>query len=383
MATKRKKRKKNPSVALYRRIALSFVVFTVVLLAIVFYLAFSSATITIFPSEEVVSTSFIVPVAEGQLAGKVFDENFELERTFESTGQKSVETDIAGTVTIHNNYSQSQTLVQITRLLTPDGQLFRMKKQAIIPPGSSVAGIEIYADDPDKVKLPIAKDTRFSIPGLWEGLQDKIYAQNPEELLGNTRKVSVVSDSDISSSQAKLEEDLLSQAKKKFAAGLEDQGENMSVELTQVQLVSVSSNASAGDEAAEFSSKVEARVVGVAFSRDALKELALQRLESELPGDKELSGMDISAFTFQLANYDQLSGTANVQAYLEGQTFLKHTSDLLDKGNLTGKTKKEVVSTLTSSPSIKDVIVDLRPFWLSKVPRLPDHVNILIKRTQQ
>lgn len=386
---KKKSKNKNPSVGLYRRIALSFVIFTIVLLAIVFYLAFSSATITILPSEEVISTSFITTIsnesAQGKnsaIRGKIFDQTFEVADTFQATGKKAIETDIIGTVTLYNNYTKDQPLVATTRLLSPDGQLFRLKNRVLVPAGESLSQVEIYADDQENVELPIAKMTRFTIPGLWEGLQDKIYAQNPDELTGDVEEITIVKETDISQAQARLEEELLTQAKEKFNSLLKSQGESFSTELTQVQLISVNSDASVGDIKDDFSVRIKANVVGVAFSRDVLKDFAIERLRSELPDDKELGLMDVSAFTIQLSNYDPQSMSADVQVYLESQMFLKHNAELLEKSNFVGKTKKEVTAMLTQSPAIKDVLVELKPFWLTRLPRLADHIDIVIKRTK-
>jgi len=132
-----------------------------------------------------------------------------------------------------------------------------------------------------------------------------------------------------------------------------------------------------------FSMTLNASVVAVAFDSGVLRQRAEGRLSKELMGDKELDLFDISTFTFQLVSFDRESQSVEVQVYLEGKTRLRLANPILSKENFSGKTRKEVVSFLTQSPAIEDVEVRLRPFWLTRVPRLLDHVNIVIKRVEE
>ncbi len=369
------------SVALYRRIAVSFIVFTLILIVVVIYLSFSEAVIVVYPKEDVVTTNFIVTTKS--LSGKVFEENFTRSLTYQSTGEKVVESDILGTVTLFNNYSIKQPLVATTRLLTPDGQLFRLKNTVAVPPHGTVKNVAIYADDPATLKLPIPEKERFTIPGLYSGLQDKIYAETDTALESASRKVRVINSDDIKKAEEQLERILVEDAKKKFESLLIAEGTSLKIELTKLEVLAVTTDGKVDEERDEFEVTMNARVVGIAFDRATLEALAKEKLIEKLVDDTELDLMDVGNFTFQLANYDAKVKEAELQIYLEGKTQLRLTSPILSKQNFTGKTKKEVVALLTEFSVIQDVEVNLSPFWLTRIPKLLDHIDIVIKQIEK
>src|SRR3989339_713300 len=59
------------SVGMYRKIALSFVVLTVVLLAVIFYFSFTRVTITLIPNQERVSNNLIFDIHDSEKADSV------------------------------------------------------------------------------------------------------------------------------------------------------------------------------------------------------------------------------------------------------------------------------------------------------------------------
>lgn len=366
------------SVALYRRIAVSFIIFTLVLIIVVIYLSFSEAEIVVYPEEETASTNFITDVKI--LSGEVFEETFTRSLKQFTTGEGFIDSDTLGSVTIYNNYSVKQPLVEKTRLLTPDGQLFRIKKTVTVPAGGKIEGIEIRADDPSSLKLPIEAGLRLTIPGLYSGIQDKIYAETNTAIEATSRKVKVVSNDDIKSAQMQLEKNIEEEAQAQFESKLSAEGKPMKVEITKLEVLATTADGKISDERDEFEMTMNARVVVIAFDREVLKNLAKEKLSEKVTDASELELMDIGNFTFQLANYDSKAGTAEIQVYLEGKTQLRLASPILDKKNFTGKTKKEVVAFLTESPVIEDVEVTLKPFWLTRIPKLLDHIDIVIKR---
>ncbi len=375
------------SVALYQRIALSFVILTLLLVGIVVYLSFSQATIVVIPKEEIVSTSFITTLSQGEkvsedeIEARFFQEIFSGEIAATANGKKKVETDMIGAITLYNNYNKEQVLVVNTRLLTPKGELFRLRNRASVPSGGKLDGVEIYADDISKISFPIAP-SRMIIPGLWEGLQDKIYGESTEEWNGNLKEVSIVTADDIEKAKTDLKTKLLNEAKNKWNATLKEEGVIFSLEIQEGEIQNFSQDAQAGDQQSNFIVTFSLEVIGVAFEKEKLKAMAFEKIQKELDEDKELDGVDISTFSFQLVNYDQEEKTGQVQVYLEGVTRLRLESPILSKENFLGKTKKEVTAFLTASSTILDVKIDLRPFWLTRVPRLLDHINIVIKRTE-
>ena len=73
-----------------------------------------------------------------------------------------------GTVRITSSYSSDITLVRTTRLLTPDGRLFRLAQTVLLPADGQVR-IPVYADQNGSVYA--IGPTTFTIPGLPSDLQ--------------------------------------------------------------------------------------------------------------------------------------------------------------------------------------------------------------------
>ena len=197
---KKKKDKPKPrKVSLYKKIAFTFILLTLVLLGVVVYFSTVNVSISVVPNKTRVSDNLIVNV-EGQRDGQNNDKdtlssneaagavdvlNIKKTKTYQSSGERITGEEIVGEVRIINNYSQVQPLVASTRLLSPNDKLYRIEETVRVEPGGS-ATVEVYTEDPDP-SMAIGP-TEFTIPGLWAGLQDDIYAESVEGFEYKTQK---------------------------------------------------------------------------------------------------------------------------------------------------------------------------------------------------
>ena len=150
-----RKRHINPPLDIYKKIALSFIVLTLVLIVVIFYFTLSYAYITIFPKNKEVATNFnfiivedsvATNVSDGIFIGKIINQTLEGEKEFPTSGSTILTGDTAGKVKITNNLSTSQILIINTRLLSPDGILFRLKNRVEVPANGTLE-TEVYPDD--------------------------------------------------------------------------------------------------------------------------------------------------------------------------------------------------------------------------------------------
>ena len=119
----------EPSVNFYRTIALSFLILTVVLLAVVVFVTSKKATITILAKEDTRSVNLTVAVNSlssgkdfpGSINGSVLSEVVNFSQKYFPTGFKTIEGLAGGEVVIYNKTSEPQILVKTTRLLTDKG----------------------------------------------------------------------------------------------------------------------------------------------------------------------------------------------------------------------------------------------------------------------
>jgi len=187
----------------YKNIALSFVGAALILSIIVLFFSSAKATITVLPLEEEIKTEFITQINLENLKleknknaaqGLLLETILEKEKTFQVSKTETQEAQATGEVIIINNYSKDQPLVATTRLLSKEGILFRLSNTLRVPAGGRVKA-KVYADKPGKEGE--IGPTTFTIPGLWVGLQDKIYAISEKPMTGGIQKIGYVTQKDI------------------------------------------------------------------------------------------------------------------------------------------------------------------------------------------
>ncbi|MFA5076160.1 MAG: hypothetical protein WC480_01950 [Patescibacteria group bacterium] len=379
---KKTKRTRVPSLGLYRKIVISFIVVTALLIVVILYFSFLSATITVVPESEDAVTDFIVDVVEktdglaaGQVNGVFFSKDIEGEKDFKVTGSKALPTDAIGIVKIINNYRRPQPLVATTRLLSPEQILLRIKNRVDVPVGGSVE-VEVYADDPQQlVDKTVKVGTHLIIPGLWPAVQDDIYAEVKTEIKLGERTVPVVAEDDIKKSTQKLLDQLELQSF--IDLGLEG---NVA-KAVELQEENVIANAKIGDQVDQFNLKAKAKVNGVFFDKESLLRIAEAKLKSSLDANKELVSADYDSLTFSVENLDLVNKKASIKVHLAGQATLRLNSPIFDKKNLKGLTREQVISYFRRQAAVQSVTVDFFPFWLKTVPSFEDHIEVVIKST--
>jgi hypothetical protein len=183
-------------------------VFAAAAAAGIFWLAtWHSATVTITQKHAEKDITLTVPVsfgsaATGTVAAKAVAVTARAEKSLPATGEATVQSKAAGTITIVNEYSaEEQTLVKNTRFETPDGLIFRIQ-DAVTIPGKTAAGggtveARVVADGVgDRYNVgPVA---RFSVPGFEGKPQfDSVYAKSSAAMTGGFDGVQKVADPDL------------------------------------------------------------------------------------------------------------------------------------------------------------------------------------------
>ena len=373
----------------YRKIGFGFFILAIVAFTSVFYLIWAKVVIILTPNTEPVSQEMVFNIKEGavvpsladgdEIPGKVRLVTVDGSGVFEATGSKAVDSNVVGEVTITNNYSKDQTLVETARLSAPedpDTVLVRLNKTVVVPAGQSVQ-VQVYPDDPENFKS--LEPMKFVIPGLWGPLQDKIYAENSEVLSLGGRAISVVIESDFIGAEENLKEQLYQKALSDINQEL-DQQETLWPKLVSHKVVSLDYNAEVGEETSEFTATMKLEAVIIVFDESRLISAARNKLREILPSDKQLLDLDPKNFSYAVENYNLGAGEATIKATLAGSSILANTSELFSKDNLTGLTEEEVKSYFSQFPEVNSVEVKFQPAWLKKTPRLKDKIQIEIAK---
>lgn len=364
----------------YRRIALSFVIITALILVAVVYASLIRAEIRLTPVEQQISSSFIVdisvrPVEEGEVRGRVVHRGVDLSDTFSLSADAEdatpVEGKASGIVTIINNRSLAQPLVATTRFLSEEGVLFRLDEGTSVPAGGSVEA-RITADEPGE-----AGDIgpgRFIIPGLSENLQDVVYGETAEAMRGGLRYVNVLTAEDIEAAVAELRDDAVETAKEVLR---EDVGV-FAGEVFTTEEVSREVDTEVGAETDQFAVSAGFRVVGIFFDEEELYHQAESALYQDIERGLRPVGVNAEALSFTVDRFDLEEERATLRVELTGAAIPSAAHRALSRGVFAGMTPQEVVAYFEEQGLAKTVEVNLRPSWRKRVPKSPNKIKLLI-----
>lgn len=371
---------KAPSRSL-RRIGLGFLGLVSITLFVAVYVALSRATIFVEPNEKELSADLLVSIREkdlrnGDILGQVKSVTVSREKQFTSVSGAGEEkpAKAAGEATIYNEHINNQTLVATTRLLSKDGVLFRLQKTITVPAGGSVKAA-IAADK--EGKSGEIGPTTFTIPGLAASLQTKIYAKSAEPTAGGMAREGIVTEKDLETATEDLRAALFKEASGQMQKELSVDPQLASAVFAN-SIKTKEASVKAGDKASMFKIKMELEVIGVSYGA-ALQDQAERTIASMVPSDRKLMSSNISELQPSIEKYDLEDKSANLKVGLTGSTIISSDSPVFDRGKLAGMNADEVKNYLEKYAGVKNVEIKFFPFWLERVPKLRDHVKVVVK----
>mgnify|MGYP001593795196 CR=1 FL=1 len=363
----------------YKIVALSFLFLTIVLITVIVFMTSKRATITITTKEHPIDIEATVNVGDiekqNNIEGSVTSTVIELSKTYYPTGNKQEEGVAKGTVTIYNESNRAQPLIATTRLLSKDDVLFRIKNKVIVPANGSVEA-NVYADKSGP-SGDLAPQDKFIIPGLNEARQKDIYASSEESMRGGIKNVGILALKDVS--QAKEEMRSLLKEKGIISFGETEIG-NVAV-YKMVQHV-IEQDAEIGDEVSEFTLTGKATIAGVVYENAAIQDTADEAMSKHIIDDVSLIRVIDEPPSVSLERIDLETETAELIVYHSGVETLNPESKQLQKMLFFGKTKEEVRRYLLKLDNIYGVEVTFRPVWVSTIPYVPDHVQVIVKQVE-
>lgn len=377
-----------PAPKMFRNIAVTFVLITVVVIAVALWTSSVKATITVTANEEPVSVDAVLDIAPSpqtnQIRGRVVNGSYVEAKEYvvepieiDQTAPKEP-TKTTGKVKITNNYSKDQPLVVKTRLLTNDDKLFRITKTVNVPAGGSVE-VEAVSDQ-EGFEFEIAKGEKMTIPGLWEGLQDKIYAESITAFTGEGQEqgpITMVTADAIVKAQEELYTKALETAKKTLVleAGADPSWESVFL----VTESSKQSNAAPGQKMDRFMAQVRVSVTGVFFPKDDVVALIRSKLSEKLPEGYSLSDVDMAQISFKLEDADESSGRAELAVSAEAMSHLTENSNVFRKDAIVGLPMDEVIRKWSAIDGVQSVDVELSPNWVHRLPSMKDKITINVE----
>lgn len=367
------------SLRVYQKVAIVFVVVSLLLLLGVLYLSLSSAAIHITPEEEIVSVNVPVeiavsPSASTQIRGSVVQQSFQKAREFQvpQEGGVPIEAKAHGTVTLINETESQADLVARTRLLSEEGVLFRLDNAVSIPANGQIE-TTVSADQPGLAGE--IGPTQFTIPGLPAASQTVVYAVSVDKMVGGVEYRRAVTQEDLDQAVMTLRQEILEESKTvlRQQAGSAFDGEDFTSDV-----VEKASDTEPGTESGSFNVSVTVRVTGVFYDRQTVTELAQAGLYERVQDGYSLASVNLDGLQIGVQNVSTSQGTANLQIYLDGVSTIATNNPNLSVDQFLGVSASDVESKLASVPGVKSVQVSFTPFWLKRVPTLKDHIKVII-----
>ncbi|MBI4426971.1 MAG: hypothetical protein HY569_00585 [Candidatus Magasanikbacteria bacterium] len=361
-------------VRLYKFIALSFLLLTVILLGVIIFMSAKRATITVVAGQEPLEVSAAMAIGGESKIGFVETTSTELKKIYKPESTKEVGAVAMGTVILYNDSDADQALVATTRLLSPEGVLFRLKNRVVIPAKGTIAA-EVYADKEGRESE--IGPARFTIPGLNAVKQAVIYAKSEKPMVGGVRAVGIVTEEDLKLAEKELAADLKKAGAEKLSALHPE-----SAVVYEIVKQEISADKEAGSDAEEFTLSGTAEVIGVFYNQTEADKLASDELTKRVVGEAELLIQNELRTAVALVDYNLENKTANLKISGVGAVSLNPESQQLQKLIFFGKTKDEVRRYLLSLDHVRSVELKFTPAWIRTVPQVADHVNVVVKNVE-
>lgn len=376
----------------YKKLVIAFSAIAVITLGLIVYYSLSKTVITVTLAPKKVTSTFTVDVRadpatagtspNSALTGYLIATDVSGSKDFQNTssGGTTIAAQATGTVTIYNNWSQAQALAATTRLLTPDGILFRLKDRVDVPAGGKIENVAVYADQAGATGN--ISPTKFTIPGLWPGLQEKIYAESTTAMTGGTRQAHAITQTMINDAQKTVEKELVQQAATALAQTEAIKNSQDAVLPQAIRLITAkeTSSAKADEEADIFTYSVNAQAVAVIFKEAELENLAIKSLQSELPVDEQINQSSRGTLRYSLETYDVDKQTATLQVSYTTTTIPRLSNTMFNRDNTVGKDRQTIQEYFSNFDTVKNVSITFSPFWVTRAPRLKDHIEIKLQQ---
>lgn len=365
---------------IYVKIIGFFLVLTIGAIFLILHFALSKVTIKIFSRSENKNAQIIVPlIAENTpeapsdaLIGTLVNVELELEGTADSSSGNVVAEKAGAEVIIYNEYSKDQTLVKTTRLQAPDGKIYRITERVLVPQGGE---IKVWAEA-DQAGADYASETieKLTIPGLWSGLQDKIYASAPNGFKMESRPGYQVTKENIDQAQNNLLAEAKKQGLEKINALLAD---NLKIDENRlyVQQEIISSSA-LGDSTPQTKIKEKVTIYGLVFAEDDLYRLAEKKFSAQLASEQKVEKFLPEQYNYKISELDLEKKEAIIEVNLNAQIEATSRPWQIDKSKLTGLNKEQIAEYLEGEFNISDADIKFFPFWVHSAPKLKDHIII-------
>lgn len=403
-----------------RQALVALVVVSVIILLTITYIALPGATIKLEPRSNVLQTSVNVILADSeQYAGELDTHPFHevasysisvpIKRplTFAATGKDFTGNNAQGMITVINMSNQDWQLLPKTRFQTAENLIFRTDNYVTIPqmrdnqPGR--LDVLVAADSVDVLDQVIGDrgnipPSKFFLPGLSAGNQQKLYAESKAPMTGGKTIVSKhITKEDLAAAQQKLASDLKNSAQAELQAEIAKRNERDKTNLvlmvgdkafqTTEPKITVPPNLE-NQKLESFDIQGELLASGTAYSRDDLMNMLKTELKLNQNPEKRLVHIDEESLTYRIFETDPAGKKVKITASIKGVEEFEIDPEKENGARLMQKIKDHVVGKSISEsrdyiqnlPEVNKVSIDSWPAWAPTMPNVPDNIKVVVVR---
>lgn len=364
-------------------IIVSSIIAGVILLALAADLCFARLEIKLLVNAEPLEKEVLSQVEKDRsvvdfdqsiIPGVQVQKEKDVSSSYAASGTKDAGEKAKGTLSFKNNDGAAQTINAGTVVRSSSGVDFVLDSTLTIPAATvNMGNITLgRADGSVTAKNPgsngnMSSSTTYSVTG-----KVSLTAEGGTSG-GVTKKIKVVTESDINSAKDDLQQQKMSDAlsdadKAKGLTILEASG------VTELSNFTTSKNA--GDEADNFNAKAKAKYTTIAFKLQDLKDVTVKSIEKTLPEGKGLLLTDEDVLTPNLKDNQINTGKLKIAANLKS-----HVGPKMDLSSLKStwrfKPIKSVRDSLTGISGVNVLSIDITPsFVLPLAPALTRNINV-------
>ncbi len=302
-----------------------------------------------------------------------------------ASGEENVSLKASGTIVVYNNSGKNnQKLIKNTRFQSPDGKIFRIPNEIIVPGQKTQNGTTV----PGSIETTVVADqpgvdynidlTDFTIPGFKGTPQfTTIYARSKTQMTGGfVGAMKKVSEADLKAANTTLGEtlkgELMNQAKAQVPPDF--------IIYPNLVYISYSNLPQTNPTDNGVTVNLHADLYGVMFKKvDLISFLASKKLTDTEQNPVNIPDLENLDLTFvgqtakDLLKADQLNFQVN-----GGATAVYLTDESSLRNDLTDKNKSDLDPILKKSyPSILNANAVVRPFWKSSFPSDSTKIKII------
>jgi hypothetical protein len=322
-----------------------------------------------------------IDAADSIIPAQVFSVPKNITQLFAASGEQSVSVKAQGIVTIYNAYSSSpQTLVATTRFVTPDGKIFRLVNEVVVP-GAAVTNGEIVpssinasvvADQPGP-SYNVSSTPKLAIPGFaggpkYNAFYGSIASGTSGGFVGNR---AVPTASDIATAKQKVT-DILTSDLQSGLAGSYTSNFKILDGATSVQITRISVNTTT-DANGNFSVFGEGKFLAIGFDETAFKAFLLSLAQST----ESSSTFSDLTLNYASATPDFTNGTLSFS--LNAQGSLEPLFPMDDfVASIAGKKIGDAKNIISALPELQEGAISVWPAWLWQIPTNTKKIQVTV-----